>query len=506
MVLSRALIVPPAILLAAGLVAPLVRVLAEGAGGFDFALLVDPYLGWRLAWSFIQAGVTCVLALAIGLPLSWALARFDFTLRTFVLRALMLPFVMPTLVAAIGVLAIFGPHGVAGINLQDTPWLLLYGNLFYNLPLVVRAGVDGFAAVPASQLAAARTLGASRVRAFLRVEWPLVRPWLASALCLVFVYCFAGFGLALLLGGQRYATVEVEIYTLVAYELNFADAGLLALVNLVASGAVALAYAWREKRLSVALKVEPLAPQKPQTLAEHLGLAAALATLAFVSFAPLAAVAASGLAAGWDVWMGLWNEEGRLALFNTLRFTATTALLAGLFGVAHALAARRSVFWRAAAFLPFIVSPVCVAFGLLLLYPEFTASLPLLIGAYLLLAYPFVAKSLAAALDAEPPELARAARTLGASPWRAFWRVRWPLMRPALSRGLAFAAATAVGEFAVTLFLSRPEWLTLTTLIYQLLGRPGSAAAAQALATLLMALSLIAFWLIERQAAHARTR
>ncbi|KZE35232.1 thiamine transport system permease protein [Crenobacter luteus] len=508
MLARRALWLPSAALLAAGLVAPLLRVLAEGAGGFDLALLLDPYLGWRVAWSLIQATVTCALALVFGLPLAWALARFDFPLRAFVLRALMLPFVMPTLVAAIGVLALFGPHGVTGLNLQDTPWLLLYGNLFYNLPLVVRAGVDGFAAVPASQLAAARTLGASRLRAFWRVEWPLVRPWLASALCLVFVYCFAGFGLALLLGGQRYATVEVEIYTLVAYELNFADAGLLALLNLVVSFAVALAYAWRERTLAVALKVERLAPQKPRTLAERLALAAALSTLLFTSFAPLAAVAASGLSAGWDVWRGLWSEEGRLAAFNTLRFTALATLCAGLFGVAHALAARRSLVWRAAANLPFIVSPVCVAFGLLLLYPAYAASLPLLLAAYVLLAYPFVAKSLAAALDAEPPELARAARTLGASPWRAFRRVRWPLLRPALSRGLAFAAATAVGEFAVTLFLSRPEWLTLTTWIYQLLGRPGSAnlAAAQALATVLMALSLVAFWLIERQTDHARTR
>ena len=64
---------------------------------------------------------------------------------------------------------------------------------------------------------------------------------------------------------------------------------------------------------------------------------------------------------------------------------------------------------------------------------------------------------------------------------------------------MAFAAATALGEFAVTLFLSRPEWTTLTTLIYQRLGRPGGANldAALVLACLLMALALLAFTLIE---------
>ena len=88
---------------------------------------------------------------------------------------------------------------------------------------MVRAGVDGLARVSARQLAAARTLGATPWRAFWRVEWPVVAPWLASALCLVFLYCFTGFGMALVLGGQRWATVEVEIYTLVAHELALAQ-------------------------------------------------------------------------------------------------------------------------------------------------------------------------------------------------------------------------------------------------------------------------------------------
>jgi thiamine transport system permease protein len=176
----------------------------------------------------------------------------------------MLPFVMPTLVAGMGVLALFGPQGLLGINLQDTPWLLLYGNLFFNLPLVIRAACEGLSQIPASRIAAARTLGATPWRVFWRVEWPAVRPWLWSALCLVFLYCFSGFGLALLLGGQRYATVEVEIYQLVAYELNLADAGALAMLMLLVTGAMATLYAWLERRLAAPLKVDPLPPRAPQ--------------------------------------------------------------------------------------------------------------------------------------------------------------------------------------------------------------------------------------------------
>ena len=516
------------------LVAPVVRLLAEGldSGGLAGAeplgwldVWRDGYLRGRIVWSFAQAGITCALALVLGLPVAWVLARREFVGRALVLRLLMLPFVVPTLVAALGVLALWGPRGLlgaalaeAGIELVDTPWLLLYGNLFFNLCLVVRAGVEALERVSAQRVAAARTLGATPWRAFWRVEWPAILPGLASALCLVFLYCFAGFGLALILGGQRYATAEVEIYTLVAHELELGRASVLAVWMLGLTGAVALAYAWLEKRLAAPGRVVPVARQRPRGPCQWAAVVAALGVLFVVCAAPLLAIVWRAALAFW-VGQGaevLLRPETQDAVWNTLRFSVAALTLATALGITHALAVRSidatalrrgasgasgglALFWRAAAFLPFVVSPVTVAFGLLLLYPDLTSSLALLLGAYALLAYPFVAKSLAGALDSLPSSYAQAAASLGANPWRVAWRVILPLVAPALRRGMAFAAATTLGEFAVTLFLSRPEWTTLTTLIYQHLGRPGAANldAALVLSCLLMALALGAFTLIE---------
>lgn len=466
---------------------------------------LEPYLRWRMAWSFLQAGATCVAALVLGLPIAWVLARYEFAGRALVLRVLMLPFVVPTLVAAMGVLALFGPQGLVarlgGPDLQDTPWLLLYGNLFFNLCLLVRAGTDALAQVSAARMAAARTLGATPWRAFWRIEWPAIAPWLMSALCLVFLYCFAGFGLALVLGGQRYATVEVEIYSLVAHELELGQASVLALWMMVLTLLTALAYAAVERSLATPVRADRIPRRRPQGVWQRLAVVLAMLVLGFLCAAPLIAIvckAVGGLSGSWQV---LLEEDTRLALWNTLRFSVSAVLLATGLGLLHALAARRSLLLRTLVFLPFVVSPVMVAFGLLLLYPSWSASVGLLVAAYALLAYPFVAKSVASALDSMPPHYLDAARSLGASPWRAFWRVSLPLLRPALRRGMAFAAATAVGEFAVTLFLSRPEWATLTTLIYAHLGRPGAANlnAAMLLACLLMLLALAAFVVIEWQ-------
>ena len=504
----------PAGFLAVMLLAPLLRILMEGWAHAPTGLIAtmwqDDYLRWRVLWSFLQAALTCALALLLGLPVAWVLARYQFAGRSLVLRLLMLPFVVPPLVAGLGVLALWGPRGLVsgwssslgfdlGAALQDTPWLLLYGNLFFNLCLVVRAGADALSQVSASRLAAARTLGATPWRAFWRVEWPAALPWLASALCLVFLYCFAGFGLALLLGGQRYATVEVEIYTLVAHELKLAEAGVLALCMVLLTGGVALAYGLVEKRLATPVRFDAIALRRPTRPAQRALLIAAMSLLFVFCAAPLLAVLWRALVGGSAAWAVLLEDELWHALWNTLRFSAMALALATLLGLAHAFAARRSVWLRTAAFLPFVVSPVTVAFGLLLLYPSWTASLPLLIGAYALLAYPFVAKSVAAALDGLPVSVLQVARTLGAPPGRVFWRVTLPLMAPALRRGMAFAAATVLGEFAVTLFLSRPEWATLTTLIYQRLGQPGAnnLNSALVLACLLMLLALLVFIVIE---------
>ena len=182
-------LVPAAFLLIL-LIAPVGRLLLEGGAGalagMFGPLWQDDYLRWRILWTFLQAALTCGLALVLGLPVAWVLARYEFAGRSLVLRLLMLPFVVPTLVAALGVLALWGPRGLLsgwlGFNLQGTPWLLLYGNLFFNLCVVVRAGVDALGQVSASRVAAARTLGATPWRAFWRVEWPAIVPWLASAL------------------------------------------------------------------------------------------------------------------------------------------------------------------------------------------------------------------------------------------------------------------------------------------------------------------------------------
>jgi thiamine transport system permease protein len=458
----------------------------------------DHWLQGVMAWSVAQAAISCLLCCGIGLPIAWVLARLEFPGRLLIVHSLTLPFVVPTLVAAIGVLAMLGDRApwmrMLGLGLEGTPWLLLYGNVFFNLCIVVRAGIDALENVSASEVAAARTLGASPWRAFWRIEWPAIAPWLASSLCLVFLYCFSGFGLALLLGGQQWATIEVEIYTLVANELQLGKASALALIALAITCAAALAYSRLERTLVASPSASRIPRHAPHGY-ERIALCFALLSLLAICVAPLSAIVLRVVTISSGAWQVLLEAETLLALRNTIAFSACAVILATVLGLLHALAAHRLAWLRSIAFFPLMVSPVTVAFGLLLLYPSLSASKLMIVLAYTTLAFPFIAKSIASGLDALPPNCLNAARSLGASPWRTFRRIVLPLLQPSLRRGVAFASATALGEFAVSLFLSRPEWATLSTLIYQRLGRPGSANldAALVLSGLLMTIALGAF-------------
>ncbi len=495
-----AVALPSLLFLAAFLVLPLARTVREG--GVSLGVWQQPYFLGRLAWTLAQAGLSALVALLVGAPLAYLLARYRVPGGSLFLRALLLPFVTPTLVAALGLTALFGPRGLTHVDLSGTPALLVIGNLFFNLPLMVRLAHGGFSRVPPHLLGAARSLGASAWRSALTVALPLALPGLLAGVVLVFLYSFLSFGLPLTLGGERYATLEVEIYTLTAYELRLPEASALILGQLAVT-LVATATYLRLARGGSGVQGQAPLPHPSAGAALALGVLGAL-TLA-VCFGPLLAVALRSVLGsdGWTLgfWRGVASPDADLSLGvmlgNTLRFGVLALAGALLLGGLHALGA-----WRAGSraldllsLLPLMVSPVSLAVGYLLLYPALSAQLPLLIAAYTLLAAPLVTRSALPALRALPPRLLEAARTLGSGPAQAFGRVALPLVSPAVRGGAALALATVLGEFGATLVLTRPEWATLSIGMYERLGRPGAQnlGEACALATLLMALALASF-------------
>ncbi|MBI0444690.1 iron ABC transporter permease [Deinococcus sp. DB0503] len=498
------LALPPLLFLLLLLALPLGRTLLEG--GVNLGVWRDPYFLNRLAWTLAQAFLSALIALSVGGPLAYLLSRYAVPGKGLLLRVLLLPFVTPTLVAVLGITALLGPHGwltaPLGLDLDGTPALLIFGNLFFNLPVMVRLAYGGFSRVPPSLIGAARTLGASGLRAALTVALPLALPGLAAGFILVFLYSALSFGLPLALGGERYATLEVEIYTLAAYQLRLSEASALIAGQLLLTLTTTWVYV-RLLRGGVGVPAGSLPPAR--------GGAAALlwiliASVILICFGPLLAVVARSLLGSGgptlSSWRGVLTDPDTLGLLgNTVRFGVLALAGAVLLGSLHAVGAwlARSRTLDLLSLLPLMVSPVSLAVGYLLAYPALAATLPLLIAAYTLLGFPLVTRSVLPALRALPPRLLEAARTLGASVPAAHRTVTLPLTLPALRGGAALALATVLGEFGATLVLTRPEWATLSVGLYERLGRPGerNLGEACALATVLLLLATLSFTLLD---------
>ena len=498
---------PALAFLAVFLVWPLLKVMQYG--GVNLNIWTQPYFLGRLGWTLTQAGITVLLAALIAWPLAYLLSRYRVPGKIGLLRLLLLPFVTPTLVAVLGLSALWGPRGwltqLTGLDISESPALIILGNLFFNLPIMLRLAYGGFARVPPNLIGAARSLGAGNLSAALSIGLPLAAPGLAAGAMLVFLYSALSFGLPLTLGGEKYATLEVEIYTLTAYELRLSEASALILGQLLVTLAAVLYYT----RLTGGA-VMTAARRLPKARGTAAGMMYGLIALTLlICFSPLLAVVVRSLTGDTGPTLAFWrgivapdtDPPLTLLLGNTLRFAGLTLLGAVTLGSLHALGAYlgRSRTLDAFSLLPLMLSPVSVGVGYLLSYPGWAAQLGLLIAAYTLIASPLIVRSLLPALRALPLNALDAARTLGAGPVTAGRTVALPLIWPALRGGAALSLATVLGEFGATLVLTRPEWATLSTGLYERFSRPGAQnlGEACALATLLLLLALTAFAVLD---------
>src|SRR3954470_16705788 len=168
----------------------------------------------RVLWFTLgQAVLSTVLTLLFALPGAYVFARFQFKGKSVLRAAITVPFVLPTIVVASAFLGLVGPRGILGgaLQLDGSIWAILLAHAFFNYAVVVRTVGGLWSHLDPSLEDAARTLGASRWRSLREITWPLLRPAIASATAIVFLFTFTSFGVVLVLGGQRYATLEVAI-------------------------------------------------------------------------------------------------------------------------------------------------------------------------------------------------------------------------------------------------------------------------------------------------------
>jgi thiamine transport system permease protein len=459
---------------------------------------------WFTLWSSAAGTLVSVL---LGLPAAYVLHRLDVPGRGLVRAALLVPFVLPTVVVGVAFRQLLRDGGPLGfLGLDQSAVAVVLGLVFFNVAVVVRAVGAAWESLDPRPGQAAATLGATPVQVLRTVTLPSLRPAIVSSASVVFLFCATAFGIVLTLGGVTNATVETEIYLLTTAVFDLPGAAALSLLQLVVVVGLLLVMQRLRAVPDPAVARAVSRPRRPHR-GDLPALVMTLVMLAYVGV-PIAALVLGSLHAD-----GAWSLANYRALTTdgdnqALLVPVTDALLVSLrtavdatwmslsMGLLVALlvtrrsrtpAERRVRGGLDALFmLPLGVSAVTLGFGFLITLDEPPIDLrdsPLLVPiAQALVALPLVVRTIVPVLGGIDDRQRQAAASLGASPLRALLTVDLPVVwKPLLAAG-GFAFAVSLGEFGATSFLARDEAPTLPVVIFRLLSHPGPLNYGMALA------------------------
>jgi len=493
----------------------------------------DPYYRRIIGFTTVQAIASSILTLILGLPGAYIISHYKFRGKALVKAVATIPFIMPSLMVAAGFLLLFGSSDFVASVLsviagrQVDPGILyswkaiILAHAFYNFPIVMRMTGSAWERMDADLVDAARTLGAGKWQIFRRVTLPYLYPSIMAASLLTFIFCFMSFAVVLILGGVRYTTIEVSIYTLSNVMFRPEMASAMAIVQI----SISLLFMY----LYLKMSGKPIKAGRPRGLKavrgkdilslEGVALIIYSAVMFLLVLGPMIAV----------VWQSFTSRSGFFTLrfysdifsvkadsvigispFQTIVNSLYFAVLAVIFSLLLSMLLSYALYygrngkekWLDPLFmLPMGVSAVTLGFGMIRAFisppVQIYGSWWAIAIAHTVIVFPFVFRSVSNSVRGMNPDLTAAARTLGASRLQSFLMVELPQITPGMVVGAIFGFAISIGEFGATLMLYRPQYSTIPIAIYRFLGARNFGAAT-AMAVILMLIAGISFLMIER--------
>ncbi|MEM7520989.1 MAG: thiamine/thiamine pyrophosphate ABC transporter permease ThiP [Pseudomonadota bacterium] len=497
-----------------GIAAAVLTAAAILLAGVGIATRIEPGAGLApgdlgaIRFTIWQALLSALLSVGFAIPVARALARRSFRGRGALVTLLGAPFILPVIVAVLGLLAVFGRNGwvntvFAALGLPTISIFGLHGvvlaHVFFNLPLATRLILQGWQTLPAERFRLAAQLRLTPWAIFRTLEWPMLKQIVPGVAALIFVICLTSFAVALTLGGgPRATTVELAIYQAFRFDFDLGRAAILSLVQLVVAGGAALTTLWLIPKVSLGGGMDrALTRWDAKAGAQRVVDAFVIAAAAAFLLMPLCAVVLRGAKGLFMLPDQVWG-----ATLSSLTVAAISVGLLLLLAVPMAawIASKRAGGIEAIGLLGLAASPLMIGTGWFILINPVTApatlALPVTALVNALMSLPFCLRILVPPLRNTMRDYSRLTQALGMQGW-ALWR--W-IYLPRLAAPLGFAAgltaALSVGDLGVIALFADGERATLPLQMYRLMSAyQMEAAAGAALLLLLMALGL--FWACE---------
>ncbi len=429
-------------------------------------------LSFNLYQSFLSASVSMIGGLAI----SWFLARrkLPVFMKSSIHAISKVSFVFPGISMAVGFFLLFGRNGILGkifgIDILYTLPAVVMGHAFYNIPVVVYITGTLWEKMDGAIIESAELDGANSWKTFWWVEFPLLLPSMISSFLMAFLYSFTSFAVVMTIGGFRYRTLEVEIYSQIS-RLNFEKAMAATLLQLgVVSSLAILASLVRNPDFPYG---EP--KRKKPKFFDEISLLLPLLSISLPMFLSLI----SGILRndafkllkerGWE-FLGFGPKE--IALYTFVIALASSFLTTAISIPAARSSARGKKVPAVFATIPVAFSSTVLAFShLSVLIKTSLESLSILslILIHSVISLPMSFRILESGWRAVPKELEEAAMVDGANKIDIFMKIDLPILISPILRSMTLSGAISMGELAAVLILSEGKFMTLSSAVFRLL-------------------------------------
>lgn len=465
-----------------------------------------------IRFTLLQAFTSATLSILIAVPTARALARRQFRGRQIMVSLLGAPFILPAIVAVLGIVAIWGRSGLIsdGLKALGAEPLNIYGftgvvlaHVFFNLPLATRLILQGWLAIPSEHFRLAAQLGFSTSEVNRQLERPMLRSTLPGAFLLIFLLCITSFAVALALGGgPKATTVELAIYQALRFDFDLPKAAILAMIQFGLCTITALVTLKIARPTDFALGLDQPAQRwdgtEPRSRAFDIVL---LIIVAFFLFAPLVSVVLKGLPPLLSLPSQVWPALVRSISIAIPAAIVATALATALAGLITALSKRTAAIVESIGFLALAASPFVIGTGLFILinpyFDPFALALPVTIAVNATMSLPFALRIILPALTRAQDNYGRLGASLGMTGFALFRLAIWPRIKRSIGFAAGLSAALSMGDLGVIALFAPPDFATLPLTMYRLMAAYQMDAAAGT-ALLLIATSLALFWAFDR--------
>ncbi len=480
--------------------------LQNGLGVADWA---------ALRFTVTQAFVSAVLSILLAIPTARALARRQFFGRQAMVSLLGAPFILPGIVAVLGIVAVWGRSGYVSTVLGwfDAGPLNIYGfsgvvlaHVFFNLPLATRFILQGWLSIPAEHFRLSAQLGMTTAAVNRQLERPMLRAVVPGTFLLIFLLCITSFAVALALGGgPKATTVELAIYQALRFDFDLPKAALLAMVQFGLCTLTAIATLWIAAPQAFAVGMDrPARRWDGREMRAVVLDALVLGAVVLFLFVPLLSILLNGVEnlprLPEQVWPALRNSVLIAVTSAVLAIVLSLALSALITGLARRWK-RASQLLEIIGFLSLAASPFVIGTGLFILInpyvDPFAAALPITIAVNAVMSLPFALRIILPAMDRAEHFYGRLGASLGMTGWGRFRLAIWPRLKRPVGFAAGLSAALSMGDLGVIALFAPPDMATLPLTMYRLMSAYQTEAAA-GVALLLIGTSLALFWVFDR--------